>query len=208
VPIATIGEGAAAIVVSSGLPVRSLTDLIAYARSHPGAVRYLNPGNGTRQHLIPEQINRAFDTGLVAVPYRGLPPGVLDLIGGRIELGVVSTALAVPHIEDGSLRAIAVLGKWRLATLPDVATIHEQGLGEMNVRSILTLFGPSRLPSSIVERLNMAVVRLATAPAVEAQLAAADIVGEISTPEELRRRFAEDQSRFARLLQTLGLKPE
>jgi tripartite-type tricarboxylate transporter receptor subunit TctC len=207
-PVATIGEGAAAICVPGGLPVASLPDLIAYARSKPGAVRYLNPGNGTRQHLIPEQINRDFGTGMRPIPYRGLPAGVADLLEQRIELGVVSTALAVQHIDAGSLRALAVLGERRLSRLPAVPTIYEQGLGEINVRSTLTLFGPARLPPASVQRLNRAVGDVLGDPAVQSRLASADIVGEVTDPQQLGRRLADEQSRFASLLATLQLKRE
>jgi len=207
-PVATIGEGAAAICVPSGLPVNSLPDLIAYAKGHPGAVRYLNPGNGTRQHLIPEQINRQFGTGMLPIPYRGLPAGVADLIEQRIELGVVSTALALQHIDAGTLRAVAVLGERRLSSLPAVPTIYEQRLGAMNVRSTLTLFGPARLPPAMVRRLNRVVGDVLADPTVQSRLASADIISEVTDAEELRRRFADDQSRFASLLATLQLKRE
>jgi len=171
-------------------------------------VRYLNPGNGTRQHLIPEQINRQFGTGMLPIPYRGLPAGVADLIEQRIELGVVSTALALQHIDAGTLRAVAVLGERRLSSLPAVPTIYEQRLGAMNVRSTLTLFGPARLPPAMVRRLNRVVGDVLADPTVQSRLASADIISEVTDAEELRRRFADDQSRFASLLATLQLKRE
>jgi tripartite-type tricarboxylate transporter receptor subunit TctC len=207
-PVATIGEGSALACVGADLQVHDLRSLIDYAVAHPQEVHYLNPGNGTRQHLIPEQINRAFGTRMISVPYRGLPPGVVDLIAGRIQLGIVSTALALPHISAGALRPIAFLGRQRLGELPDLPTIDEQGLGRMHVRSTLSLFGPRGLRAPTVARLNRAVAAAVDDPQSRDRLRHAYIEIELSQPDELGRRLASEQQELGSLVRTLNLRRE
>jgi tripartite-type tricarboxylate transporter receptor subunit TctC len=207
-PVATIGEGSALACVGADLQVHDLRSLIEYAVAHPQGVHYLNPGNGTRQHLIPEQINRAFGTGMISVPYRGLPPGVVDLIAGRIQFGIVSTALALSHVSARALRPIAFLGQQRLAELPGLPTIEEQGLGRMHVRSTLSLFGPRGLPAPIVARLNRAVAATVDDPQTRERLRHAYIEIEVSQPDDLGRRLASEQEELGSLVRTLNLRPE
>ena len=207
-PVATIGEGSALACVGADLQVHDLRSLIEYAVAHPQAVHYLNPGNGTRQHLIPEQINRAFGTGMISVPYRGLPPGVVDLISGRIQFGIVSTALALSHISARALRPIAFLGQQRLGELPGLPTIEEQGLGGMNVRSTLCLFGPRGLPAPTVARLNRAVAAAVDDPQARERLRHAHIEIELSQPDDLGRRLASELEELGSLVRTLNLRSE
>jgi tripartite-type tricarboxylate transporter receptor subunit TctC len=207
-PVATIGEGSALACVAPGLDVRDLRGLVGHALAHPRGVHYLNPGNGTRQHLIPEQINRAYGTAMVSVPYRGLPPGVADLLAGRIQLGIVSSALALSHVAAGALRPIAFLGRRRLAALPELPTMAEQGFGAMHVRSTLTLFGPRALPAATVARLNQAVAAAVDDRQTERRLAEAYIEIELARPDDLRRRLASEQEELGSLVRALNLRPE
>jgi tripartite-type tricarboxylate transporter receptor subunit TctC len=206
--VATIGEGSALACVAAGLEVHDLRGLIAHAVGRSQQVLYLNPGNGTRQHLIPEQLNRAYGTSLVPVPYRGLPPGVADLIAGRIQFGIVSTALALPHISVGTLRPIAFLGKRRLAELSHVPTMEEQGFGAMYVRSTLSLFGPSGLTEQIVTRLNRAVEDSVENPRTRKRLDQAYIEIELTRSDDFGRRLALEQAELGALVQALNLRPE
>jgi tripartite-type tricarboxylate transporter receptor subunit TctC len=206
--VATIGEGSALACVGTDLQVHDLRGLIEHAVGHPQQVHYLNPGNGTRQHLIPEQINRAFGTGMISVPYRGLPPGLVDLIAGRIQFGIVSTALALPHISARALRPIAFLGQQRLGELPALPTMAEQGLGRMHVRSTLSLFGPRGLPAPTVARLNRAVAVAVDASQTRDRLRDAYIEIELSQPDDLGRRLALEQEELGSLVRSLDLPPQ
>jgi tripartite-type tricarboxylate transporter receptor subunit TctC len=207
-PVGTIGEGSALACVAPNLGVRDLRGLVGYALARPQGVYYLNPGNGTRQHLIPEQINRTCGTAMVSVPYRGLPPGVADLRAGRIQFGIVSTALALPHITGGTLQPIAFLGRSRLAELPELPTMEEQGFGAMHVRSTLTLFGPRALLATTVERLSKAVAAATDDRLAQRRLAEAYIEIERAQPEDLRRRLASEQEELGSLVRALNLRPE
>jgi tripartite-type tricarboxylate transporter receptor subunit TctC len=208
VPVATIGEGSALACVPTSLEAHDLRGLVAHALANPQQVHYLNPGNGTRQHLIPEQINRAYGTRMVSVPYRGLPPGIADLLAGRIQFGIVSTALALPHISTSALRPIAYLGRQRLGELPDLPTMEEQGFGAMHVRSTLTLFGPRALPASLAVRVNDAVAAAIEESQTRQRLQLAHIEIELSRPDDLARQLAAEQAVLGALVRSLDLRPE
>jgi tripartite-type tricarboxylate transporter receptor subunit TctC len=205
-PVATIGEGSAIACAAPDLDVGDLRGLVGHALAHPQGVHYLNPGNGTRQHLIPEQINRAYGTAMVSIPYRGLPSGVVDLLAGRIQFGIVSSALALSHILARTLRPLAFLGRQRLAELPELPTMEEQGFGAMHVRSTLTLFGPRALPVGMVARLNQAVATAMDDRQTQRHMAEAYIEIEPSQPEDLRRELASEQEKLGGLLRVLNLR--
>lgn len=206
--VATIGEGSAVACVPAAFEVHDLRGLIEHAVGGPQQVLYLNPGNGTRQHLIPEQLNRAYGASLVSVPYRGLPPGVVDLVAGRIQFGIVSTALALPHILARTLRPIAFLGHRRLAELSHVPTMEEQGFGAMYVRSTLSLFGPKGLTEQIVRRLNRAVEDAVENPQTRKRLDHGYIEIELTRPDDFSRRLTLEQAKLGALVQALNLRPE
>ncbi|MEI6205057.1 MAG: tripartite tricarboxylate transporter substrate binding protein, partial [Enhydrobacter sp.] len=156
-PIAMIGVSTALLCVPPGLPANNLAEFVAYARANPGKLNYLNSANGTGAHLLPELMKIKYGLDITSVPYKGLPPGVQDLLAGRLELAMVSTTIVMSHVKGGRLKAIGVVGPHRLADLPDVPTLGEQGAGEIEVRSSLPLYGHKDLPQPIVRRLNDAM---------------------------------------------------
>ena len=119
-----------------------------YAKTNPGKLNYLNSGNGTGAHLLPELLKIKYGLDVTSISYKGLPPGVQDLLANRLDLAMVSTTLVMQHVKAGRLKAIAVVGPQRLAELPDVATMAEQGVGDIEVRSSLPLYGQKDLPDA------------------------------------------------------------
>ncbi len=207
-PVAMVGVSSAIVCVHPSVPVKSLDDLVAHARSKPGKVNYLNPGNGTGGHLIPEQLKIAHGIEMTSISYRGLPPGILDLLGGRIELGVVSSSLILHHVKAGSVRAIAIVGRDRIADIPDIATMAQQGFGSMEVRSGLPIYGPKNLPATIVARLNLAVARALAEPEVQRRLATAHIDASPMTPGMLETELRREHQQLGKLIGDLGIKAD
>ena len=207
-PVAMIGVSSGLICVAPSVPVNNLAELVAYARARPGKLNYLNPGNGTGAHLIPEQLKIKYGLDITSISYRGLPPGIQDLLGGRIELGVISTSLIVDHAKTGAVKAIAVVGPRRIEGLPDVATMEEQGLGAMEVRSTLPLYGPKELPAPIVQRLNGAVTKALDDSDVKRRLGSVYIDPMPMRPADLAANLAEEHARLGKLIQQLGIRAD
>jgi tripartite-type tricarboxylate transporter receptor subunit TctC len=124
-PIAMVGVSTALLCVPPSSPASTLTEFVAYAGANPGKLNYLNSGNGTGAHLLPELIKIKYGLDITSISYKGLPPGVQDLLADRLDLAMVSTTLVMQHVKAGRLKAIAVIGPKRLTELPDVATMAE-----------------------------------------------------------------------------------
>ena len=204
-PIAMVGVSSALICVPPTSPANTIAEFVALARANPGKLNYLNPGNGTGAHLIPEQFRIKYGIDITSISYKGLPPGVQDLLGGRLDLGVVSTVLAGPHVKAGRLKAIGVVGLKRDRDLPDVATMEEQGEGDLQIQSSIPILGQKGLPDAIVERLNKAVNKALADPEVRARLAHANIDPMPMTPRELDEAMRREHERLGKLIRQLGI---
>lgn len=207
-PAATIGVSTAVICVPPSLPPDTLADLVKYAGAHPGRISDLNPGNGTGGHLIPEMLRVRHGVDVTSISCKGLPPSIQDLVAGRIELGIISTSLALPHAKAGRLKAIAIVGSQRIADLPEVATMAEQGFGDMEVRSSLPLYGPPGLPTAIVERLNRSVAKALVDPEAQRRLASVHIEPTPMSTPVLAAALHAEHDRLGKLISGLGIKAD
>jgi tripartite-type tricarboxylate transporter receptor subunit TctC len=207
-PIAMVGVSTALLCVPPDSPANTLAEFVAYAKASPGKLNYLNSGNGTGTHLLPELLKIKYDIDVTSISFKGLPPGVQDLLGSRLDLAMVSSALVVQHVKAGRLKAIALVGPKRLAELPDVATLAEQDAGETEIRSMLPLYGQKALPDAIVVKLNEAV-RMALADAeTRTRLAAAYIEPTPMSAAEAAAALAAEHERLGKLIQQLGIKAD
>ena len=207
-PIAMVGVSSSLFCVPPSMPVASIAEFVTYAKANPGKLNYLNPGNGTGGHLMPEQLKVKYGIDITSISYKGLPPGIQDLLGGRLELGVISTSLAAHHVKAGRLKAIALAGLKRHDDLPDVPTLAEQGLAEIEVRSSLPLLGQKDLPDAIVVRMNKAV-NAALADAESARrLQNAYIEPQPMSPGELGAWLTAERERLGGMIRRLGIKAD
>ena len=207
-PIAMVGVSSSLFCVPPSMPVASIAEFVTYAKANPGKLNYLNPGNGTGGHLMPEQLKVKYGIDITSISYKGLPPGIQDLLGGRLELGVISTSLAAHHVKAGRLKAIALAGLKRHDDLPDVPTLAEQGLAEIEVRSSLPLLGQKDLPDAVVVRMNKAV-NAALADAESARrLQNAYIEPQPMSPGELGAWLTAERERLGGMIRRLGIKAD
>jgi tripartite-type tricarboxylate transporter receptor subunit TctC len=208
-PITLLGRGSHVIVAHPSLPARSLGELIAYARAHPGELSYASPGPGSPQSLSVEAIKTASGINIVHIPYKGGGQAIADVASGQVKLGVLGMAPALPHIQSGKLIALAVTGAQRSALLPDVPTVAEAALPGFETAQWQGIAAPAGTPSQIVARLHDALVRILGTPAVIERLTAIGMDNSTSpTPDDFRKLIERDLRRWPAIVKAAGIEPE
>jgi tripartite-type tricarboxylate transporter receptor subunit TctC len=186
-------------VVHSSVPAQSLKELVALARTQPGKLNYLNPGIGTSMHLNTELLKLNAGIDLTSIPYKGLAPGVPDLVGGSLSFSFLSLPLATPHIKSGRLRALAIASPTRSAQFPEVPTIVEAGFPEAQVVSWYLITVSAKTPRDLVTRLNEELQRALNEPEVIRRLEQAGAhVSAAGRPEEADTLLRNETARWAR----------
>jgi tripartite-type tricarboxylate transporter receptor subunit TctC len=206
-PISVIGSTPFVLVVNPAkVPAKTARELQAFLKARPGTYNYASSGNGTIIHLAGEMFVDAAGVDVRHIPYKGTGQQVADLIGGQVELGVVALPAVQGHLKSGALRAIGVMGKARVATLPDVPTLAEQGFPEVDVAGWFAVVGPARLPPAQVKRLHDAFVAAFASAEVRAAMTRQDNVIAPTTPEAALQFFKSEQARYAVLVKKADIK--
>jgi tripartite-type tricarboxylate transporter receptor subunit TctC len=208
-PVALATVATAVATINPSLPVKTLKELVEYAKANPGKLNYLNPGNGTSLHLSTELLKNQYKLDITPVPYRGVPPGVPDLLEGRLQVGWLPGPLAIQHVQSGKLRALAVLADRRLATLPDVPTFAEAGFADAQVISWYVIAVRAGTPAPIVERLHASALKALQDPATRDRLtkAGCEVPAPLS-PAEVLAMWKADYTRYGKLVKEAGIKGE
>lgn len=207
-PIAMIGASTFLLCVPVGSPATTVAGFVTLARENPGKLNYLNPGNGTAAHLLPEMLKIRYDLDIASIYYKGYPPGIADLLAGNLDLGLVSTGWALPHVISGRLKAIALVSRRRIDTLDGVATLAEQGLADLAVDTFLPLYGPATMPPPDVARINRAVTAALADPTTRRLLAASHIEPLPMPAGEVGTTMQREHDRLGSVIRQLGLKSD
>lgn len=207
-PLGLVVDIPAAVVIHPSLPAKNAKELIALARQRPEQIFFSSSGAGTVGHLAGELLNSAAKIKLVHVPYKGIAPGVIDLIAGHVQLAFPSIPVVIQHVRNGKLRMIAQCGETRSSSVPDVPTMQESGVPGFVVSSGFSFLGPAGLPRPIVEKLNSALVKALQDPAIRKELIdrGADPVG--NTPEQHAAYIKSEIEKWQRVAANAGIKPE
>jgi tripartite-type tricarboxylate transporter receptor subunit TctC len=158
-PISMIATASHAIVVNPSLPVKSVSELIAYAKANPGKALYATPGPGTIDHLAWAQINKIAGGDIIAVPYKGSAASLIDVVAGRVQIYSGATGTLVNYSKSGQLRPLAVFESDRAKVLPDVPTIAEAGQPDLLMNAWYGLFAPAGTPREIIDQINTQVAK-------------------------------------------------
>ena len=206
-PISVVGGSPFLLVVNPKLvSARNAKELQAFLKVKPEEHNYASSGNGTVIHLAGEMVIDALGVEVRHVPYKGMGPMITDIMAGQLEMGVASVPSVQGQLKSGALRAIGVLGKSRVASLPDLSTFAEQGFPEVDVMGWFAVVAPARLPAAQVKRIHEAVVAAFADPEVKAAMAKQDNVINPSTPEAARQFLKAEQERFARIVVKANVK--
>ena len=204
-PISMITRIPVLLTVHPSMPARSMKEVIALAKRSPGRLTYGSAGVGTTNNLTGELVNLEAGIRITHVPFKGAGPAVIALIGGETDMLYAGPPGSLPHVRSGRLRAIAVTGAKRMATLPEVPTMMESGLPGVQVSGWYSLVAPAGTPREIIERLRTALIEAMAAPNVIAALADQGAVLESSTPAELRDFIEAEIGKWSRVIRAAGI---
>jgi len=194
-------------VVPSALPAKTMKEFVAYAKAHPGSI-FGDPGVGSSIDLTARKLFQTAGIKMDFVGYKGQPPALVDLIGNRVQIEIVSLILALPHIKDGSLRPLAVFTHQRVKDLPDVPTIAEAGYPAAAYVPWYGIYVPAATPDKVTARIHAAINKALTSPEVEKRLSKADIPGSPMTLQALAELMKSDTEKLGEVVKASGLKPQ
>ncbi|HVF63042.1 MAG TPA: tripartite tricarboxylate transporter substrate binding protein [Casimicrobiaceae bacterium] len=208
-PIMVAGSTPFVLVVNpTKLPAKDLKELVALLKANPGAYNYASSGNGTIIHLAGALFADEAGVDIKHVPYKGVGPMLSDLIAGHVDLGVAAVPAVQGHLKSGALRAIGVGTAARIPQLPDVPTMVEQGLPNYVVGGWFAVVGPAKLPAADVKRIHTGFTTAFATPEVKDAMAAQGNIINPTTPEAAAQFMRDEQERYAKIVNKIGLKPE
>jgi tripartite-type tricarboxylate transporter receptor subunit TctC len=206
-PVAAIARIVLTLVVRADLPARDVNEFLAYLKAHPGKLSYGSAGNATGLHLAGEMLKNQAGVFAVHVPYRGASLALQDLLGGQIDF-YFDPGIAVQHVQAGRLRVLAIGGKRRSATYPNVPTLDEAGLAGFDAGTTHGLYAPTRTPPEVVMRLNREINRILSTAAVRAQVEGLGAEATPITVEQFATVMREDSRRYAEVIRRQGIKAD
>jgi tripartite-type tricarboxylate transporter receptor subunit TctC len=206
-PVTQVVSQSNVLVIHPSLPVRTVRELIAYAKARPGQLNYGSGGNGTSNHLAGALFQLLANIDVVHVPFRGVPAALIDTVAGRVQYTIGSPVSTLSHVKDGRLRLLAVTTPRRSASLPDVPTIAES-LPGYEFTGWMGFLVPIKVSRTIVDALQQQAVRIVYLPDIKQklQLDAAEPVG--STPEQFSALLKAEVARWSKVVKALGIKSE
>ena len=205
-PVALIAETPQLFVVNPSLPVKTVADLIAYAKANPGKLNYSTGGIGTLPHLSAELFKQITGTNIVHVPYKGGGPALVALVTGETQLTFDTVATSLPLARDGKLRVLAVIGPKRVTELPDVPTMREQGFPTISTGAWTALLAPKATPAAVVAKLNAAVNQALVTEPMKSTLAKLGAQPRGGTPQDLADHMTNETKKWNPIVATLNLK--
>ncbi len=204
-PVAAAARVLVFLVVRPELPVKTVGEFIAYAKTNPGKLSFGSPGNGSSPHLAAEMMKRETNTFMVHIPYRGAAPALTDLLGGQLDF-MFDPGIGLQHVRSGKLRLLAIGSPKRSALFPNVPTLDEAGVKGFDADSWFGFYTHSGVPQEIVVRLNREINRVLQTPAVKDRIAGLGGEAASMTPAEFGERGRTDSARFGAFIKAAGIK--
>jgi len=207
VPISLLASGLTILVVHPKVAANSLAQLIAYAKANPGKLNYASSGSGTIPHLAAELFNTLAGVKTVHVPYKGMAPGLADVLGGQVDMMFAGLSSALPQAREGKLRMLAIGSEKRNAALPDIPAMAEQ-LPGFAAENWFGLLASPATPNAIANRISGVIAESMKQPDVIKRLEALSFDAVGSTPAELALLMRQESERWAKVIRSTGAKPE
>jgi tripartite-type tricarboxylate transporter receptor subunit TctC len=205
-PLSLVAIAPQLVVVYPGLPVKSVKDLIAYAKTKPGELNFGSGGAGTLAYSAGELFKSMTGVNLVHIPFKGTILALNDLLAGRVHVVFSDMPIALPHAKSGRLRAIAVTSAKRTMLMPDMPTVAESGVPGYSLENSWGIFAPKGLPKKLVATLNTEIVRVHNLKDIKERFVSLGVEATSSTPEEFAAVIKSDAATFSKIIKATGAK--
>lgn len=206
-PVAYVLDAEGLLVVNPTIPVKNVTELIAYVKARPGQVSYGSGGMGTTSHLAGELFKSLAKVDMTHIPYKGNAPAITDLIGGQTQVMFATMPTVLPYVKTDKLKALAVIGSSRASSLPEVPTVAETVPG-FDVSNWIGIFAPAGTPKPIINKLNAEIIKIMQQPAVQKRLETEGAKFKPMTPEAFGAFQKNEALKWAKTIKDAGIKPE
>lgn len=207
-PVAAVCTVPFAFVVKKDFPARDMREFIAYAKANPGKINNATNGQGSMVHLLGELVATGLDVKMTHVHYKGAAPATMDMIAGVVDSNVEALTSAVPNVNAGQYRALAVLSSERQPLMPNVPTFKELGFPSVAGETWYAVFAPAGTPKPVVDKLNAALRKITTSASFQEAMQKIGNEPKSSTPAELRELTVQQSSQWGDLIRRLNIKAE
>ncbi|UUX97007.1 Bug family tripartite tricarboxylate transporter substrate binding protein [Aquabacterium sp. J223] len=207
-PVANVLSAPQVVVAREGLPVKTMAELVAYAKQNPGKLTYASSGAGSLQHVTGAMLEQQAGIGLTHVPYKGTGPALQDLLGGQVDITFGTPPPYMPHIASGKLRALAVTGRSRLSSLPQVPTAAEAGLPKLDATSWFGVFAPARTPPALIDRLSAEIAKVMATPAFRDKAADLGATADYQSPRDFAAMVRAEDLRWAAVVKAARIEAD
>ena len=207
-PIGMVAASPTLLVAHNGVPAKNAKELVALIKAKPGTFSYATAGNGTAPHIAGELFKLSAGLDVVSIPYKGSAPAVLDTISGNTQYMFPSLFTAFPHVKNGKLKALGIAGEKRSSVMPDVPTLAEQGIANVNMSQWYAMFAPAKTPKPVVERLNREMNAVLNDKANAKRIEDQGAEVETGTPEQLKALVQKEVAHWKTVVSAAKIKAE
>ncbi|WP_454736289.1 Bug family tripartite tricarboxylate transporter substrate binding protein [Cupriavidus necator] len=207
-PVANILSAPQVLVVRPSLPVKTLKELVAYAKANPDKLNYASSGNGSLQHVSTELLNQMAGTKITHVPYKGTGPAMTDLLGGSVDLTITTPPPLMGHIAAGKLRPLVVTSKTRLPSLKDVPSAPEAGYPDLDVSSWFAMYAPAGTPKAVIDKLTGEIDKIMRTEAFRKKAEELGAEAKYMNPQQLAQYQKAELERWAKVIKSANIHAE
>lgn len=207
-PISLLVSTALVAVVNPSMPVKNMDQLVRHIKASPKGLTYASGGTGSANHMAGELFRLATGADILHVPYKGIAPATMDVVGGQVGMMFDGLSVAIPQIKAGKLRALAVTSRERAPSLPDVPTMAEAGFKDFDVVAWFGLLAPAGLPAPILARLEKATNEIMRTPEAMARVDKLGMIARPGTSKALAQYLREENARWASVVEASGARPD
>lgn len=205
-PVAPLAGGETIMVLNPAVPANTLQELIALAKSRPGELNYATSSSGGAAHLVGEMFKMMAGVNIQHIPYKGSSQALADVVGGQVQISLLSPVSTIPHIKSGRLKGIAISGGARFSALPQVPTFAEGGLPGVEAKIIYGILAPARTPKEIINKLASDIARIQRIPEFKEKLASQSVEPFILEPDQFAALIKSEIVKYAKIIKTANIK--